>query len=51
MLAINHARQLLASIAEGSIDGGEDLRWPLSQAVVLACRGRLYLEPLKESLS
>lgn len=48
-LAINHARQFIASFAEGSVEGGEDLRWPLSQIVVLTRGGRFYLEPLNES--
>ncbi len=53
-LAVNHARRFIASFAEDaedSADGCEEQRWPLSQVVVLARGGRLYLEPLKEPLS
>src|SRR5690242_4716912 len=50
-LAVNHARQFIASFAEDSAEGCEEQRWPLSQVMVLARGGRLYLEPLKEPLS
>ena len=47
-LAINHGRQFLASTAEGSIDGDEDLRRPLSQVVVLA-RGGCFTQSCSRS--
>jgi hypothetical protein len=49
-MAINHARQFIASFAEGSIERGKDLS-PLSQVVVFTRGGRFYLEPHKETLS
>jgi hypothetical protein len=49
-LAVNHARQFIASFAQASAEECEEQRWPLSQVVVLARGGRLYLEPIKEPL-
>jgi len=53
-LAINHVRQFTASFTSALNDecegkGSREQRWPLSQVVVLARRGKFYLEPLKAS--